>query len=249
MKYIIHHDYTKYSDQLAEIIRGNYTPEKIFCNKRNTVELVNVMGTPMVVKRYKKANLLTGLIYSFFRKSKARRAYEHAVALHEANISTPKPIAYYEKRCFGIFRYGYFISEFCELPSVDSIFYDPKADPQEHERLAEAISRYTLELHQKGIIPLDYNASNILFEKVNGEYRFTLIDINRMAFKENPDIKESMRTFFQFGTYPPDYFSLLTYYVNQRGFDFETSLYYVIRHRRDYDHLRRFKRFFRKKKD
>jgi hypothetical protein len=246
MKSVIHPDYAPLSNELAELIQGHYTPEKTFCNKRNTVELVNVAGKPMVMKRYKKANLLTGIIYTLFRKSKARRAYEHALLLLNAGIATPKPIAYAEKRCCGIFHYGYFISEYCTLPSVESEFYAPEADRQEHQKMAEALSRYTLELHQKGFIPLDYNTTNILFEKVNGEYRFTLIDINRMKFRANPGIKDAMRSFFQLGTYPTDYFSLLGYYVNQRGFDFEESLFNVIRHRHHQTRLRKFKKFFKK---
>jgi hypothetical protein len=246
MKIVIHPNYASLGNEIAEIIRGNYTPDKTFCNKRNTVELVTIGQQPMVVKRYKKTNLLTGVIYTFFRKSKACRAYEHGLRLLNEGISTPQPVAYAEKKKYGILTYGYFISEYVDLPTLEATFYDSNADRDQHQRLAQALSEFTLMLHLKGIVPLDYNTSNLLFKKENGQYQFTLIDINRMHFGSIPNLNDSMRAFFQLGTYPPDYTPLLSYYAEQRGFDFEESLFNVIRHRQNRTRLQKLKRFFKK---
>lgn len=248
MRKVIHPDYMNCAEELAALPRGEYAPLKTFCNNRNKVELVSVGGRPLVVKTYKQTNLITGLIYTFFRKSKARRAYEHALELISRGIKTPFPVAYFEKSRWGIFRHGYFVSEFTNLPSVSDTFYSDKLTQEEHDRMADSLSRFTLELHNKGIIPLDYNTTNILFEKTETGYSFTLIDINRMKIGIVPGVKDAMRSFFQLGTYPSDYFSLLGPYVHERSLDFEEALYYVIIHRRNQRRLRKFKRFFKPKR-
>lgn len=248
MKTVIHPKYIYCAAELTTLTSGNYTPLRIFCNNRNTVELVDVKGKPMVIKRYKRTNLLTGLIYTLFRKSKARRAYEHALELIRRGIDTPFPVAYFEKSEWGIFRSGYFISEYVDLPAVSELFYTDKLEKEEHDIMAENLSRFTLTLHRKGIIPLDYNASNLLVEKVDDHYRFLLIDINRMKFGGVPKIKEAMASFFQLGTYPQDYQGLLGPYIRERGYDFEDALYHVIRHRRNQTRLRKIKRLFKPKK-
>lgn len=248
MKTVIHPDYQSYATDLMAITGGGYTPLKTFCNNRNTVELVDIKGKPVVVKRYKKTNFITGLIYTFFRKSKARRAYEHALELIKRDIRTPFPVAYFEKREYGIFRSGYFISEYVDLPAVSELFYTDKLDRKRHDIMAGQLSRFTLTLHRKGIIPLDYNTSNLLVEMDGEHCRFYLIDINRMKFGHVPEINEAMASFFQLGTYPNDYFGLLGPYVNERGFDFEEALYHVIRHRRHQKRLRKTKRFLIRKK-
>lgn len=246
MKTVIHPDYSDLASELQSVSEGNYTPLKTFCDKRNRVELVEVGGKPMVIKWYKKTNLLTGLIYTLFRKSKARRAYEHAMELLKRDIATPFPIAYFEQKICGLFRVGCFISEYVDLPAVSELFYTDRLSKDEHNLMADNLSRFTLSLHLKGIVPLDYNTGNLLVAKAGDTYRFTLIDINRMKIGHVPQIKEAMTSFFQLGTYPHDYLGLLEPYVWERGFNFEEALYHVIRHRRRQTRLRKFKRFFKK---
>ena len=248
MRQVIHPDYTDLTDGLLKLAHGEYSPVKTFCNNRNKVDLASLDGKPVVVKKYKRTNQLTGIIYTFFRKSKARRAYEHALRLLSLGISTPFPIAYIEESRWGIFRDGYFISEYVDLPAVSDVFYTDRLSKEEHYLMADNLSRFTLTLHMTGIIPLDYNTTNILFEKTAGRYKFTLIDINRMKIGRVPKLKEAMRSFFQLGTYPHDYLGLLEPYVWERGFNFEDALYHVIRHRRNQIRLRKIKRFFKPKR-
>lgn len=241
MRTVIDKDYKILRDDFLKIIHGDYTPEKVFCNKRNTVELVNVGHRKFVLKKYKRAGLLNGLIYTLFRKTKARRAYEYALILREKGIDTPRPVAYFEKKRSGIFRDGYFISEFVDMPTLDNDFYGDGFDSEEHQRVAADLSLFTLSLHEKGILPLDYNMTNIMYRKEGDHFRFALIDINRMKIGKVPGLKDSMRSFFQLGTYPADYHSLLGPYVTIRDIDFEEALYHIIRHRMNGRRLRRFK--------
>ena len=81
MKKVINPEYASMTSEFLEVVKGNYTPDVVFCNKRNVVEKVTVAGEEFVVKRYKRPILINRIIYCFFRKSKARRAYEYAVEL------------------------------------------------------------------------------------------------------------------------------------------------------------------------
>lgn len=68
---------------------------------RNTIKAFRVGGEELVVKRYKRPNAFNTFVYSFLRKSKARRAYEHALRLQSLGIGTPGPVAWCECRRRG----------------------------------------------------------------------------------------------------------------------------------------------------
>ena len=48
---------------------------------RNEVRLFTVGGSALVVKRYKRVNAVQRVAYTFFRRTKARRAYDYAGAV------------------------------------------------------------------------------------------------------------------------------------------------------------------------
>lgn len=245
MRFRTNDKYRSHIPAIKEAIAGHYTPLKTFCNGRNVVHLLEIDGRKMVLKIFKPANIVNGLIYTLFRKSKARRAFEYALQLKELDIPTPLPVAFAEKSRMGIFHRGYFLAEYVDAPSADSIFYSPATDEATLASMAQAISDFTLMLHLKGVQPLDYNTGNLLVSRAGDNYSFQLIDINRMRFGRVPRLHRAMKSFFQLGTYPRDYHTLLGTYCHRRGYDFETSLYHVLRYRRAQQRLRKVKKFFR----
>lgn len=70
----------------------------------------------VVVKRYKFPNAIQRIAYSFFRASKAARAFHNAAQLRTRGIDTPREIAYIEEWKSGLFTYGYFITGFDGAP-------------------------------------------------------------------------------------------------------------------------------------
>ena len=54
---------------------------------------------------------------------------------------------------------------------------------EEEKDLIKAFVRFTVDIHEKDIFPLDYSPGNILYEKVGDKYNCCLVDINRMQFK------------------------------------------------------------------
>ena len=119
MKITIHHNYEYLLGDIKDIIEGNYVAKKVFCHNRNVVEMVNLQGSPFVVKRYKEPNWLNRVVYTWLRKSKARRAYEYALRLLDEGVETPAPVAYIEIKRGRLFSVGIFHLGIFALQSVE----------------------------------------------------------------------------------------------------------------------------------
>lgn len=77
---------------------------------RNTIKAFEAEGERLVVKRFKRPNLLRAVIYTFFRRSKARRSYEHAVRLRALGVDSPELVAWSEYRRRGLLCDSYYVS-------------------------------------------------------------------------------------------------------------------------------------------
>ncbi len=166
--------------EIKAIINGETKALKTFCNQRNTVYLVNNGNEQWTVKKFKRPTIANCFIYTLFRPSKAKRAFNYAYKLIEKGIATAQPIAYAEESKNGFFHTGWYISRYLPLPSLNDI---ENLDETERQKLLTDLARFTAAMHSQGIIDYDYNTSNIFWEKqADGHYLFTLIDINRMRF-------------------------------------------------------------------
>lgn len=145
--------------------------------KRNEVRLVNVKGQPYVIKYYKKITFFNRLAYSFIRKSKARRAYEHSAYLLKNQITTPEPVAYINSYKFGILHKSYYICRYTSYKPFKELLSMPVS---ESRPALEAFARFSYMLHKSGVYHGDYSTSNVLFQLSGNHYDFSLIDNNRM---------------------------------------------------------------------
>jgi len=146
---------------------------------RNQLRHFSVEGYEVIVKRYKQPHLINRIAYTYFRPSKAKRAYEYAFKLLESGIDSPAPIAYIEQYKSGLLTYAYFISIYEKNYSVIREFM---SGTQTDDSLLKELSLYIADLHNKGVLHLDMSPGNILYYKEENKYNFTLIDINRMQF-------------------------------------------------------------------
>ena len=112
MKVHIHPHYAAYESYIRAIPSEEYEREEVYCNRRNTVERVRFGDKDFVIKKYKRPALINCLIYTWFRKSKAQRAFEYAELFLQRGIETAPPVAYIEIKKNGFFHTGYFISEY-----------------------------------------------------------------------------------------------------------------------------------------
>lgn len=60
-------------------------------------------------------------------------------------------------------------------------FRDGKTEGKED--IIRALGRFVAKLHRSGVKHLDFSPGNILFDFINGEWQFEIVDINRMSFK------------------------------------------------------------------
>ena len=139
-------------------------------------------GTEIVIKSFKIPNLINKIAYRYFRKSKARRSYEHAQKLHEVGIGTPKPIYYKEEFDVVGLTHSYYV---CKFIKADYTYRDLVEDRElpDHEKILRQFVHFTHSLHENDILFKDHSPGNTLIEKQGDNYHFYLVDINRMEFK------------------------------------------------------------------
>ena len=52
-----------------------------------------------------------------------------------------------------------------------------------HEEIVRAFTRFTFQLHENQVLFLDHSPGNTLIKKEGENYKFYLVDLNRMEFK------------------------------------------------------------------
>ena len=183
MKYICNDAYKSFNKELKRFIDAFETSGKPFIvGTRNTIKLFELHDEIVNIKAFKIPNVFNQIAYNFFRKSKAQRSFEYANRLLDLGIGTPKPIAYFEFSTLLFFKKSYYVSEHleCDL-TYRELIHNPNYP--DHEGVLRAFTRFTYELHEKGVWFLDHSPGNTLI-KLNGsdEYKFYLVDLNRMKF-------------------------------------------------------------------
>ena len=165
-----------------EMIREIFTGDIHTIHKaRNELKIIELGDIKTVVKSFKVPHLFNRFVYSFFRQSKAHKAYHNALRLENLGISTPAPIATVEFIESGLLRESFFISEYFEY---DFTIRTPLLEPlEDREAIFTAFAAYTYDLHIKGVWHLDYSPGNILIKRTEKGYQFSIVDINRMEFR------------------------------------------------------------------
>lgn len=246
MKVHIHPHYAAYENLIRVIPSGEYEREEVYCNRRNTVEKIRLKDKLFVLKKYKRPALINCLIYTWFRKSKARRAFEYAELFLNRGIETAAPVAYIEIKKNGFFHTGYFLSEFLSYPLVADTDKNGICG-EEKDALMHDLALFTLQLHLNKVIPLDYNPKNIFYHKENDKYNFALIDINRLKLDKVPGIRLSMNAFNQLGISAGDFTKVIPWYAEKRGFDLEECIFFTLFSRLKWEKQRQIKKYIKSK--
>jgi len=175
----IHSDYEHLKEIIENIPSGMLEGDQVLRANRNLLYKTAFAGAFFAVKRYKRPNLFNRFVYTFIRKTKARRSYEYAEQLLGLGIGTAAPVAYIEIKKHGLFESGYFISEFISEPLLSGVEGHP-----DQEKILYDFAGFSADMHRKRIFHGDYNADNIFFRREGDGYRFFLIDNNRIRFKK-----------------------------------------------------------------
>ncbi len=240
MKMVVSPSFASLRPLLERIVAGTYTPQHVYCHRRNVVERVVAADRQcVVVKRFRTPNALNRWVYGLLRKSKARRAYEYGMRLLQAGIATPQPIAYMEERRGCRFARSWLVSEQAEGTPFSELYACLRTQAAQGDgeaastmqQLRTALTKYVIHLEQHCICPGDFNHANIIVEQREGRFHFQLVDINRMRFGRTPTLKSTMKMYSQFCRNYQDAVDFLSLYAESKGIDFDHCMYVFARQR------------------
>ncbi len=181
-------------DEIVSVINNFNSTGFLFGDgQRNKIKLFELEGKTINVKSFKIPHLINKIAYKYFRKSKARRSFEYATTLLEKGIGTPQPIAYFENYDFIGLKDSYYVSEHlqCDLTYRELVEIP---DFPDNDNILRQFTRFSFDLHEKGIEFLDHSPGNTLIKKTTeGNYDFFLVDLNRMNFHDSMDFDSRMK--------------------------------------------------------
>lgn len=194
---------------------------EVIFSRRNTLRLTD----DIVVKKFAVPNLLRGVWYGLFGRSKARRSYEYALRMNDL---TPAPVAYREVRVFGILRESWYA---CRKSECKHTFNELIGQPDYPNRtdILKAIGRFTATLHQRGILHGDYSGGNILFT-ADGS-RVEVIDLNRIRFCSRLSREQRLLNFERLNIDRDALRTIVEAYAAAMGDDPAKDAEFVIAHR------------------
>ncbi len=178
--------YESRKEQILHCIENFNSTGKVLYEGRNMIKTFELDDIRINIKSFRIPNLVNKLAYRFFRKSKAERSFAYASILKEKGIGTPDPVAYFEEESAFTFKRSFYVSRQVDY---DLTFRELVSEPDfpQHEEILRAFTRFTYSLHENDILFLDHSPGNTLIQINNGEYRFYLVDLNRMMFKKLTD--------------------------------------------------------------
>lgn len=191
----------------------------IYGGRRNLiVKMTAPDGTTLNVKRFQQPNWLNRLVYSSgLRQPKGRRAFDYPSRLLAKGIETPESVAYIEDRnTIGLLLQSWFVSIQC--PYAHLLYEMGDAAPAVYEPMAEALARFAAHMHANDVLHLDFSPGNILWDTKDGQYVFSIVDINRMRFSA-VSMSDGAKSFSRLWG-PKRFIQLLVQaYARLRGFD------------------------------
>lgn len=192
MKTQISKDFLKEEEQILHYLHNfRYEGESYGTGKRNTIKIFPLNDIQINIKSFQIPNSINKIAYRFFRKSKAERSFNYAKKLLKFGINTPAPVAYAEEMTSLTFLKSFYVSEHIDY---DLTFRDLDLKKEGHEEILRAFTHFTFQLHEKGVEFLDHSPGNTLIQTNGNSYKFYLVDLNRMNFK-NLNFTERMRNF------------------------------------------------------
>jgi len=187
--------YKNFEPELKNIqkILKNY--DESIHKARNELKIIDINGLKCVVKAFKVPHLLNRVAYTYFRDGKAKKSFNNATELIKRGVNTPEPIGIIEFFHLGLLQESYFISLYEPYDfTIREVFHHKVEDVA---TILQQFTAFTYKIHQKGVWHVDYSLGNILITKKNDSYKFSLVDINRMQFKEiTPE--EGLKNFNKF---------------------------------------------------
>lgn len=222
MKVCISEKFGYLKEWIYDIARNDALPQgEVLRDRRNRIVRCVVGNDTFVVKRFGRPNPFNRIVYSFFRRTKAERSYRNTEKLRKMGYDSPEPVAYIELRSFGLFGTGYYICRWSPNPTIAEM--SGRGNVAEQDEIMSGLAKFTARMHRDGIYFYDYNIGNIIYSRDgNGQWRFELIDVNRILFRHHAlTIKESTDVLRRFYPEPELQFRFLQHYAEERGWNWQ----------------------------
>lgn len=158
---------------------------EVLYESRNLLQKEKVQDIELVVKSFKEPKLLNRIVYTYFRKSKALRSYQHSEILLNHGIFAPDPIACIIEYRNKLISNSYYINRYEDAKTVRDLM---DGQVTGNEEVLNAFTSFIIKVHQNGIFHLDLSPGNILIRQ-DTKYNFYLIDVNRMRFHSSINLK------------------------------------------------------------
>ena len=194
MKYNFNFSFEFAEKQILLYITNFNSKGILFGNgQRNKIKLFELDSKTINIKSFKIPHFINKIVYKYFRKSKARRSFEYATTLLKKGIGTPQPIAFLENFDAVGLTDSYYVSEHlqCDLTFRELVEIP---DFPDYDNILRQFTRFSFDLHEKGIEFLDHSPGNTLIKKVSeNQYDFFLVDLNRMNFHDEISFEMRMK--------------------------------------------------------
>ena len=152
--------------------------QNIIKDDRNIIKILRIGEIETVTKLFKTPNFIQGIIYKFFRKSKARRSYEYSIFLNQKGIKVPEPLGYIEVYDRFRLRQSYYVSRKIDFDFTLELATKKKVE--DYRSILKSFTDFTYKVHKNNIMHLDYSTGNICVKKNEKGYDFFLVDLNRL---------------------------------------------------------------------
>lgn len=160
---------------------------------RNRVHWIEHEGQKLVVKHFLNTGVWKKTVYRIW-SGKARRSFDHSLALIQAGLRTPQPVAWREDWKGPFLKESFYVSGHVEIAQSARAIRRLKIDwrPQV-TKIAQSIAR----MHDAGLLHRDLTAGNFLFVGEKEEqWSLYIIDNNRMSFGEI-DLRKGIKSLLQ----------------------------------------------------
>lgn len=236
-KYKLNTNCIKFKDFLLDIKKHFATDGKTIHKARNEVKTMSFGGSNLVVKSFKKPNFINQILYLLYKSPKASKSYQNALQIGDI---TPKPVGYI------LFYDNFFINNSYYLSyefSYDFVIREAliNRDFPNKDEVLRQFAKFSFELHQRGILHLDYSAGNILVRQNGDSYEFKIVDINRMKFK-TLNLDERLKSFAMLWASDEDMSKIASFYAKFCGEDCDICVKKALKYSRNLKFRKNFKK-------
>jgi len=227
IKYKLRPDFQEFKDDLfniKDIFSHNNT---VIHQARNVLKIIPLHGIDTVIKAFRIPNAINQIVYAYIRKSKAYKSYFNALKLQELGVNTPCPIGFIEFYKNGFFKESYFMSKKIDYALTMADIRDNP--PDDKNDILEAFTAFSYEVHQKGVWHVDYSGGNILINRTEKGYNFSLVDINRMEFRTISEY-EGLENFNKFWFNEEDLRTIAKHYAGIANLDENKAINEILFH-------------------